>query len=327
MSRLGINKKTIVKAYQGYGHEQHLVVFGHVFSRSPLPQQYTRNNILRNMLQLLRLFWIKPLPKAKVQLQWKEKLIEAITEDDGFFRLEWASPVSVPAGLHDITVTCVNDNNQPIAHGQSTIVVPHITQLAIISDIDDTFLISHSATIFKRLYTLFTLNARTRKAFEGVAKHYTLLQYAQTNAAEPNPFFYVSSSEWNLYDYLQEFIQVQQLPPGVFLLNQVKQWYQLLKTGKTKHSGKFARIVRIMEAFPNQQFILLGDNSQQDPEIYHSLMAHFPRRIVAVYIRMVNPEKQITAQKLLQQQEATGIPVCLFTHSETAIEHSKKLGF
>lgn len=322
---LGINNTTVVKLYLGYGHQQHLLLYGHVLARSPLPQQYTGNNLLRNMLQLLRLFWVKPLPNAKVQLQWEDKLIEAVTENDGFFKLEWSSAASVPAGLHNITVTCLANDNQPIARGQGSIVVPHITQLVIISDVDDTFLISHSATIFKRLYTLFTLNARTRKAFEGVAQHYKWLQYAQTNANEPNPFFYVSSSEWNLYDYLQEFVQVQQLPPGVFLLNQIKQWQQLLKTGKTKHQGKFARIVRVMEAFPNQQFILLGDNSQHDPEIYHSIAAHFPGRIVAIYIRIVNNKKQATVQQLLQLQEKTGVSVCVFTHSATAIEHSKKL--
>lgn len=320
---LRINNKVIVKVYQGYGHQQHLVVYGHVLARSPLPQTYSRNNIWRNMLQLLRLFWVKPLSQAKVQLQWEDKIIEATTEDDGFFVLIWASTASVPAGIYDVTVSCVGE---PVARGVGSVVVPHITQLAIISDIDDTFLISHSSTIFKRLYTLFTLNARTRKAFEGVANHYQLLQYAQTNPDEPNPFFYVSSSEWNLYDYLQEFIQVQQLPPGTFLLNQIKRWYQLLKTGKTKHQGKFARIVRVMEAFPNQRFILLGDNSQRDPEIYYSIATHFPDRIVAIYIRLVNAKKEMTAKQLLEPLEKKGIAVCLFAHSEDAIIHSTALG-
>jgi phosphatidate phosphatase APP1 len=323
---LGIHTTPVVKVYQGFGHQHHMVVFGHVFAQSPLPQTYSRNHILRNMLQLLRLFFVKPLPGARVQLQWHTQVIEATTEYDGFFKLEWSSQQSVPAGTHNITVAYVNSPNNQVYRGLGSVVVPHITQLGIISDIDDTFLVSHSASIFKRLLTLFTLNAQTRKAFEGVVRHYKLLEYAQTKPNEPNPFFYVSSSEWNLYDYLQEFILVQQLPRGIFLLNQIKRWYQLLKTGKTKHEGKFARVIRIMEAFPNQRFILLGDNSQRDPDIYSSVARHFPQRVVAVYIRMVVPQKQEAASALQQQLNTTGIPCCLFTHSETAVNHSLKIG-
>jgi phosphatidate phosphatase APP1 len=323
---VGINTIPVIKVYQGFGHQQHMVVFGHVLARSPRPQSYARNNIIRNMLQLLRLFFVKPLPGAHVQLQWENKVIETSTEYDGFFKLEWASPSSVPAGTHRVTVAYIDQTNNQVYRGEGSVVVPHITQVGIISDIDDTFLISHSATIFRRLYTLFTLNARTRKAFEGVARHYQLLQFAQTQPDEPNPFFFVSSSEWNLYDYLQEFIQVQQLPPGIFLLNQIKRWYELFKTGKTKHEGKFARVIRIMEAFPNQRFVLLGDNSQKDPVIYSSVAKHFPTRVVAVYIRIVAPHKQAAAQALNQQLQAAGIPCCLFTHSETAIKHSVEIG-
>jgi phosphatidate phosphatase APP1 len=112
----------------------------------------------------------------------------------------------------------------------------------------------------------------------------------RTEDDTPNPFFYVSSSEWNLYDDLVDFFRFNHLPEGSFLLNQVKRWYDLLKTGKTKHQGKLLRIVRIVEAFPQQRFILLGDNSQSDPYIYRSLAEKFGDRIVAVFIRSVVPK-------------------------------------
>src|SRR5205814_145836 len=85
-----------------------------------------------------------------------------------------------------------------------------------------------------------------------------------TKSNKPNPFFYISSSEWNLYDFIVEFARKNEMPAGIYLLNQLKRFTQLLKTGQGKHSGKFTRIVRIMEAFPRLRFILLGDSSQQD---------------------------------------------------------------
>lgn len=326
LSWLGLAEGTTVKVYRGFGHAQRLQVYGHVLSIHTVEKPYRKSSVVRNTRLLLGLFFVKPVQRKQVQLEWNGQLVTTTTEKDGFFRLEWASKTSVPAGEHNITVTCACDKAGFVVKGEGVVIVPHITQLAIISDIDDTFLVSHSATRLKRLVTLFRHNARTRKAFPDVATHYHLLKYAHTHDQVPNPFFYVSSSEWNLYDYLSAFLETQQIPHGILLLNQLKQWRELLRTGKTKHQGKFARIVRIMEAFPEQSFILLGDNSQKDPEIYASVATHFPGRIRAVYIRIVVNGKAPETAAILHQAMNAGIPCCLFTESKKAILHSEDIG-
>ncbi len=47
--------------------------------------------------------------------------------------------------------------------------------------------------------------------------------------------------------------------------------------------------------------------------------------MTAVYIRNVRPEKQELTERLLAQIEQKGIETCLFTHSNEAITHSKKI--
>ena len=128
-----------------------------------------------------------------------------------------------------------------IATATGHVYIPYNTQYGFISDIDDTFLISHSSNLRKRLFVLFTQNARTRKPFVGVVNHYQLLANSNTTPDAPNPFFFVSSSEWNLYDYILEFTIVNEIPKGIFLLNQLKRFNQLLKTGQNNHQAKFTR--------------------------------------------------------------------------------------
>jgi phosphatidate phosphatase APP1 len=144
---------------------------------------------------------------------------------------------------------------------------PSFNQIALVSDIDDTVLVSHSSTKLKKLQVLFTRTPRSRNAFAGIVELYQWLAHARTRPGTPNPFFYVSSSEWNLYDDLVDFFAFNQLPEGSFLLNQVKRWYELLRTGNTKHHGKLLRILRVIEAFPQQRFILL--------EIIHKVILEF----------------------------------------------------
>jgi phosphatidate phosphatase APP1 len=326
MTKRSKYKHATVKVYHGYGHTHDLVVYGHVFKNKPVTRHSYTNNILLNIIHLLQLFFVKPVPAARVQLQWRNQVFFAETEDDGFFKFEWKSNEEVNAGWHPVVVNYLNEDGGVVATAQGKVFVPHSTQYAFISDIDDTVLISHSATIGKRLSVLFTKNPHTRKAFLDVVKHYELLAFAFTTAKIPNPFFYVSSSEWNLYDDLNDFFDYNKLPEGVFLLNQVKRWFQLLKTGKTKHEGKLLRVVRIIKTFPKQKFILFGDNSQSDPAIYASIVNKYPEKIFAVYIRNIRDKNEMITKEILSGIEKYGVYTCFFANDNEAMQYSKKIG-
>ncbi|WP_207496714.1 App1 family protein [Aridibaculum aurantiacum] len=325
---LRLTDDKVLKVYHGYGSRNEMILFGHVFSLSPLPRKRYRKNFWTNTLALLRSFMVVPVRGATVTLEAGGKLIETTTATDGFFRLDWHTEKVLPPGLHTVQVQLRKDGSGSpvIATAPGHIIVPHTNQYAFVSDIDDTFLVSHSATFFRKLYVLFTKNAHSRKPFEGVVKHYRLLANAHAGNGQPNPFFYVSSSEWNLYDFIKEFIRKNDLPEGVFLLSQVKKFYQVFKTGANKHATKFMRIARILEAYPVQKFILLGDDSQMDPVIYAKIVEHFPDRIHSVYLRHVYEKNLTNVRELIEKIEAAGVPVCHFEHSSEAITHSVSFG-
>jgi phosphatidate phosphatase APP1 len=314
-----------VKVYHGYGHTHNLVVYGHVFKFKAKTTQIFSKNLFVNILHLFKLFVVKPYPFAQVRLHFYTQIVTQKAEYDGFFKFEWKAITDVKAGWHDVKVEAIDDNGEIMASAEGKVYVPHITQFAFISDIDDTIMVSHSATKARRLRELFIKNPRTRKTFPSLKKHYQLLANAHTVVDQPNPFFYVSSSEWNLYDYLVETFRYNELPEGTFLLNQLKRWKNLIKTGKTGHEGKLLRVMRIIDAFPNQKFVFFGDNSQQDPAIYKAIAEKYSRNVTAVYIRNVRPGKEEITKKLLAQIEEKGIATCLFSTSDEAISHSKKI--
>lgn len=315
-----------VKVYHGYGHKNNLVVYGHVLAGKPVSQSKFTDNILKNIIHLIRLFFVEPVANVRLQLMWENQALFTTTEKDGFFKFEWQSIGSVPAGWHQIIIHLIDNKDVILTTGEGKIFVPYSTQYGFISDIDDTVLVSHSSTTGKKLRVMFTKNPRSRKTFADVVKFYNLLALAHTDPETLNPFFYVSSSEWNLYDDLNEFFKFNDLPKGAFLLNQIKRWYQLFKTGATKHQGKLIRVKRILDAFPKQRFILLGDNSQSDTDIYVALANKYPDKIVAIYIRNISPEKEQYATNILGTLEDKTIETCLFKHTDEAILHAKWMG-
>lgn len=323
---LGLTRKVTIKAYNGYGHAEQLTIYGHVLKLGPKPRRKYRKNILTNTLALIRLFIVKPYPYAQLQLTWQDQVLTTKADEHGFFKFEWKDESMPNPGWHRVELKLLNRPVHKPVTAQGSIYIPYPTQYGFISDIDDTFLISHSANLRKRLFVLFTENARSRQPFEGSVNHYQLLAKGNTTLQAPNPFFYVSSSEWNLYDYILEFTKTQSLPRGVFLLNTLKRWYQLFKTGQNNHGTKFMRIARILKGYPKQRFVLLGDSSQHDPYIYASIVEHFPKQIHAVYIRDVHAQNRQKAVDVLHKIESAGVACCFFTHSSEAILHSKKIG-
>lgn len=325
---LGITRRPVIKAYDGYGDADDVIVQGHVLKLSPMPRIRYRQNFFINLFSLIRLFIVEPVPRARVSITWNGETHETQTGLMGFFKMEW-KPLSIPGpGWHEARVSYISPEPISVELASSTcnIFIPHEYQYSFISDIDDTFLISHSSHLLKRLYVLFSKNARSRKAFEGVAKHYRLLAGASLLAEQPNPFFYVSSSEWNLYDYIREFCRENGLPRGVLLLNSMKKLNQLLATGQGKHAAKYIRIARILKSYPNRRYVLLGDNSQEDPYIYEKIVADFPGMIHAVYIRNIDKRKAERAGEAIDRIRKAGVEECFFVHSSEAIAHSRRIG-
>ena len=325
---LHLTNDPVIKLYHGYGSEKKVIVFGHVLKLSPLPRKNFRKNFLNNSYGLLRLFMVKPKVNVSLHLRWEEITYETKTQDDGFFKFEWCPATSLSAGWHPVKVHLLHPGSG--VHSIEAVgefFVPYNKyEFAFISDIDDTFLISHSSNLRKRLYVLFTKNARSRKPFEGVVNYYQLLASTGASRDTFNLFFYVSSSEWNLYDYIFEFAKNNKLPMGIYLLNQLKTFGQVFKTGQNNHKTKFMRISRIMETYPAQKFILLGDDSQEDPNIYSAIVEHFPQNIYAVYLRHVLKSSHERVKGIVEKIKATGVQCCYFTHSSEAVIHSKQIG-
>lgn len=321
-----MDKAVTVKVYHGYGHTQNLVVFGHVFKRKSVPADNLKNRLWVNVINLLKLFRLETYPFVNVRLNFFGEYYYDKAEADGFFKFEWKGKTEVAAGWHEVTVDVLDNNENIIAEGKGKVFVPHVTQYAFISDIDDTVIHSYSASIWRRLKILLTKNAGTRTVFPNVAHYYKKLSLAHTAPDQPNPFFYVSSSEWNLYDYLIEVFKTNHLPDGIFLLNTIKQLKDFFSTGKTGHQGKLLRVMRIIDAFPKQQFVFLGDNSQQDPQIYATIVERYPKNIKAVYIRNVRKSRFEATKSLLEDINDQNISTCLFNHTCEAQKHAEEIG-
>ena len=318
--------KPILKLYRGYANEQELIVMGHVFKpTSKVDYDFQKKNF-KNATSIIKMFQTPTQANADVYLHLNGKKIHTKTLDDGHFKFCIPFIEKFDSIWIDYTVS-IFYNSEEIKE-TATFIKPQEGNYGFISDIDDTFLISHTRNPLKKLYILLFRNVNDRKVFEDVVPHYQALSKAgRQDTKEYNAFFYVSSSEWNLYRFITQFTEIHQLPKAVLLLKDIKNsLMDLFVTGRGDHNHKFEKIKHILEFYPNLQYTLLGDDSQHDPFLYEAICKIFPQNVKAVYIRQTTTNKKEKAALALKNLESLNVEVCYFRHSSEAIAHSKKIG-
>ena len=318
--------KPFLKLYCGYANDQELIVMGHVFKATSKEENDFQKKNFKNATSVIRSFRIATLGNADVYLEHNDSKIHTKTLDDGYFKFCIPLTEKSTYGWINYTVSIFYKNEEIKAIG--SFIKPHEGNFGFISDIDDTFLVSHTKNPFKKMSVLLFKNVYDRRVYRDVVAHYQALSTAgKNNVTEQNVFFYVSSSEWNLYPFITQFAEINKLPKAVLLLKDIKtSLTDLFITGRGDHNHKFEKIKHILEFYPNLQYTLLGDDSQDDPSLYENICKIFPVNVKAVYIRQTGNSKKEKAILILKNLESLNVEVCYFKESSEAIAHSKKIG-
>lgn len=159
---------------------------------------------------------------------------------------------------------------------------------SVISDIDDTVKLSHITDRKKMFEAAFY---KEFEAVEGMAKLYQ--RWEQQGA----DFHFVSSSPWQLYEPLVDFLQKSDFPWATLSLKKVRikdeTFLNLFKSGlKTKPVA----IKAILRRYPSRQFILVGDSGEQDAQVYAQIAKEHPDQIRSIFIRNVLDDPALTAK-------------------------------
>lgn len=318
--------KPILKLYRGYANEQELIVMGHVFRPTTKEEYDFQKRHFHNARSVIRMFRVKTQANASVYLDLNGERIHTKTLDDGYFKFSIPLQKEFGYGWMEYRVSLIHNGEEIFSKG--SFIRPFEGTLGFISDIDDTFLVSHTRNPFKKLYILLFRNLKDRKIFADVVQHYQSLSTAgRNNKNEQNAFFYVSSSEWNLYRFIIDFTELHDLPRAVLLLKDIKtSLTDFFITGRGDHNHKFEKIKHILEFYPHLTYTLLGDDSQADPFLYESICKIFPVNVKAVYIRQTGSSKKEKAIEALQNMESMNVKTCYFKHSTEAIAHSRSIG-
>jgi phosphatidate phosphatase APP1 len=268
---------------------------------------------------------------AEVELRIGNHAATAITDDHGFANFTLAVP-GLRVGWHEaVSLTRPIEDVEP-ASGTGSVVKPSLrAPFLVISDIDDTILLTGLTEGVAMVTRTLLRDAEERRAIPGMAALYRGLARGLPNRAgnrRPEPtFFYVSTGSWSFYSLLEQFVELRGFPRGPMFLTDWGPTERYLRRSGAEH--KRTAIRRLFEAYPGMRFVLVGDSGQRDPLTYEEMARAFAGHVKLIVIRQVgadDDERNSELRKKAAELRDEGIPIHLVADAAEAAELAHGMG-
>ncbi|WP_434036760.1 phosphatidate phosphatase App1 family protein [Formosa sp. 4Alg 33] len=278
--------------------------------------QNKKGKAFQNAIRVICSYFTPVLSNQEICIHTKAGLI--FTKTDTFGRFQ---AVSDKAYCEDLKITLSgSDEVLKLIQNYPVFFQEEQRTLDIISDIDDTILVSNTANIFQRIKTLLFLVPERRTVIEFTKNIFQAWE-------DVNPrLFYVSKSESNLFGLLTTFIKHNELPLGVLTLTPYLSFFQLIK-GQKPIDFKLNAIRFLITQSRSKHYILVGDDTQKDMAIYTTLAKAYPELILKIYIRRTGKDISETQQKMWEELLATGTSASYFLpeHADSILKEIQTL--
>jgi phosphatidate phosphatase APP1 len=161
------------------------------------------------------------------------------------------------------------------------------TRLGLLSDIDDTVIVTMLPRPLVAFRNAFLVRESARRPVPGMAELYREI----LDAHEDVFVVYLSTGAWNIAAPLTRFLARHGYPPGPLLLTD----WGPTQTGwfRSGQAHKRTELRRLVEELPELSWLLVGDDGQHDPSLYAEAAAASPDRVVAVAIRQLTLTQQV----------------------------------
>jgi len=188
-------------------------------------------------------------------------------------------------GWHDVELVTTDGRTATVP----VIVIGAATRFGVVSDIDDTVMVTRLPRPFIAAWNTFVRHENAREPVPGMADFYRRAFQARDGV----PVMYLSTGAWNAAPAIGRFLRRHHYPTGPLLLTDWgptnSGWF------RSGAEHKRAALRRLLTELPGVRWVLVGDDGQRDPQIYAEIVQEHPERVLAVAIRQLSGAEQVLA--------------------------------
>lgn len=285
--RRGEHRGLLIQPYRGYGSRRRVFLMGRVFRQPGSRAVAPRGRLLHDLYSFLRRLLRRGSGDRTVLVEFAGHTHRTTTDRDGYFRFDLEAEDAFPVDDGWNTARLRLEDPAGVRAEVAVYVTPTRARFAVVSDIDDTVMVTGVADKLKMFWRLFASGEDSRVAFPGVAGFYRAL-HGGRGGNEGNPMLYVSRAPWSIFEMIERFFQRHEIPVGPILF--LRDWGLTVQRPLPRRATDHKRILieTMLTIYDELPFVLIGDSGQHDPEVYADLVERHPGRIAAIYIRDVS---------------------------------------
>ncbi len=314
----------VAEIYHAIRHTRGVSVKGRVLLARTWPHPDANDPGIVNLYHMLRRWCTPERPYSLVRISAGGALVEQRADREGYFEIDLPAE---EAPEDELLIELPESAVSPPAHWP---VEPLANDpgFIVLSDIDDTVLVTHAGQLLAMIATTLFGNALTRQLFPGVADLYRALRRGPDPGRDRrNPIAYVTSSPYNLHGLIDLIFKENGLPLGPFFMTDwgldEDKWLT-----RSHRDHKLDAIRKILSWYPDKPAILIGDTTQHDVAIYVEAAQEHPGRIAMILVHAVSSPKRVEQLRTeAAKLEGTETSVHFFVDYSEAAEHLGKAGW
>jgi phosphatidate phosphatase APP1 len=283
-----------VAAFPGYGSERWVRVLGRVM----IPPRVRGRSDTYAGVRGWRSFVAVPVGFAQVTVDIGGVRHDVVADRGGV--IDTVLPARLEPGWRTLAVSV--EGGEPME--TRVFVVADEVRFGIVSDVDDTVMVTALPRPLLAAWNSFVVNEHARQPVPGMAVLLERLLQQHPGA----PMIYLSTGAWNVAATLARFLRRHLFPAGAMLLTDWgpthDRWF---RSGRDHKSDNLQRLSR---EFPQITWLLVGDDGQHDDEIYTAFTAAHPGNVAAVAIRRLTSAEAVLAggRTAVDDHSAAAVP-------------------
>ena len=262
--------------FTAFGSKKRVVVEGRLHVAKKQQDVQKSDSSFKNLKRKITNLNTKELKGKTIYLRLADATYVGKSDDEGYFDFDISLKKRLKAGIYEAKI--LSAKREDIENFRVHIFAD--SSFGIISDFDDTIIKTGVNSKLKLIKNTLLYNYKQREPVSGMRR-----KIRSILKREGVPFFIISGSPMQLFDSVKRFLRYWHFPESVVMLKRIN--------GKDhdplfdQFAYKKAKIERIFEIFPKKRWILFGDDTQKDPQVYETLRKKYPKRVIQINIREV----------------------------------------
>jgi len=274
-----LHAKDNIVVYHAYGNTHQIIIQGRMVEKKSFKEVKQDDNWFRNLWRRVRQVKGDEIKNQTIFASVNHEKFKTKGDDEGYFEFNIMTKKALKSGYKKVALNIEKNKN---IHETEVTIIKSQPLVGIISDFDDTIIVSDVTNKIKLGYNTMFKNYKQRIVVPTMLKRFQKI-LAQNPKNTPSTLFILSGSPQQLFLAVEDFLTFHHFPKHTLILKKAH------GENKDPLTDQFAyktqKIERLIRLYPQMKWVMFGDSGEKDAQVYKFIKDKYPNRVISYYIR------------------------------------------